>query len=507
MKINRFFGLVVFLMSMNCLAGQNVQISLNSSSLTTDDMLVVTVEVTNFSGRIRQPAFPNIEGFNRVGPSTSQRFVNGRSSIGFSFNYSPTQAGTFTVPKINYELNNKRYTFGPKKVTVKKGTGRPKQQRSRDPFADMFRDPFEDFFRDPFGGDDRQESLEFQETNADYFMSFDLNKKEAFLGEQIMGEVRLYINERDARKVAVDGMAIVEMQQRIKNSGFWQEVYDFKTIPMSRATINGKRYLVYTLYRTFLFPLKTGTIEFEDLYLDAKKLYVASNASLKQRVFGQDTKFQPIRIRAPRRELKVKPLPPTDLPNATNVGEFAQQFDLNAKQLNTGEVLELELKLQGNGNMAMVSDPVIQIPKSFKSDPAETRLETKVTELGASGQKEYYYTFIPTRNGRYDLGPVKFYYFNPEREVYDSLVVNSIPIKVTGEDLENIKLKQSKKDDFYQTAFSEAGTNLEQDRTPAWWMVVAPVLLLIGVTVFVTVRNRKQETSPEEPVSYNPLDD
>lgn len=503
MKTLSFLGLVVVLMSMNFLAAQNVQITVNSEDISTDEVLSLTVEISDYRGRVASPAFPNIPGFARMGPSTSHRSVNGRRSVGFSYNYRPVETGTFTIPKVSYDLNGKRYSFGPKRVKVKKGSGRQKQTQRQDPFADMFRDPFEDFFRDPFGSG-QQQDLQFQETNADYFLSFDLNRDTAYLGEQIIGEVRLFINKRDARKIAVDGLAIVEMQQRIKNSGFWQEVFEFKTIPVEPATVNGKNYLVYTLYRTYLFPLKTGTIEFDDLYLDAKKLYVASNASLRQRFLGQSEKFEPIKIRAPRRRLEVVPLPPTSLPSANMVGQFTMEGGINAKQVNTGEVLELDLNIQGTGNMAMLEDPIVTFPKTFESDLPDTRLSTQATERSYSGKKEFKYTLVPTRNGKFDLGPVRFYYFDPKKDAYDSLVVKNIPVRITGEDLENIKLKQSKKDDFYETVFSDADDGLQRDQRMPWYAFAGPMLLVVGAAVFAIMR-RSQKTETREEIEDDPF--
>lgn len=500
-------GLLVICLSVNLLQGQNVRIFTNSNDITTDDQLELTVEVSNARGSIAMPNFPNVKGFMRTGTSTQQSITPQGMSISFSQTYFPQATGSFTIPKFSYKLGNVRKSFGPTKVNVKKGTGKKRRQSQQsDPWGNFFKDPFDDFFRDPFGGGRQQDDLKYQETNADYFMSFNMNTDTCYLGQQIIGEVVLYINQRDARKIKVDGMAILDMQQRIKNSGFWQETYEFKQVPQKPVEIDGKRYLAYTLYRTYLFPLKTGEIVFDDLFLDAKKLFVATNASIRQQIMRQDQKFEPIKIRAPKRTLTVKSLPPTSLPKATMVGNFNMNGGMNVKQVNTGEVIELELTLNGSGNMAMLPDPIVDFPEEFDADEPSSNLTTRTSERTYFGEKSFTYYLVPTRHGEYDLGPINFYYFDPRKKAYDSLSIATIPVKVTGEDLENLKLKQSGEDAFYSEALLSAGNGLRRDAPQTWYLFLAPILLVLGGTAYHIYKRRKPKSADSAQVHKDLLD-
>ena len=497
-------GLFISFVAFNFLAGQNVRIYTNGNNITTDDNLTLTVELSNASGQVMRPDFPEIKGFLRTGTSTQQSMGPSGVSVAFSQTYVPQKVGSFRIPKLTYELKGKAYAYGPETVKVTKGTGKRKQngQAFRDPFKDFFKDPFDDFFRDPFGSSTDPKDLQFRETNADYFMTFNLNKNKCYVGEQLVGEVILYINQRDAGKVNVDGMAISEMQQRIKNAGFWQETYDFKTVPMKAVNIDGKRYFAYTLYRTYLFPLSAGKVDFDDLYLDAKKLYVATNASIRQRITGQNQKYEPLRIRAPKKSLLVTPLPRTGLPNANMVGQFKMDGSINSQEVNTGDVLELSFKVQGNGNMAMAPELTVDFPEEFDADKPSPNLKTSTSETRYFGEKTYTYYLVPTRNGQYDLGPVKFYYLDPATEKYDSLVVESITVKVNGEDLENLVLKQSGNDEFYKAAISEAENDLNRDQKGSWMAFLGGFLLIAGVFTFRIIKNKQEKgkTPPRIPV-------
>lgn len=507
MKNNIRISLLLTFLTFNLLTAQNVRIFPNANNITTDDRLVISVELSNASGRVARPNFPEIKGFLRTGTSTQQNMSPTGYLVSFSQTYVPQNAGTFTIPKVTYELAGKTFKYGPSTVKVTKGTGKRNNKNGQgDSFSGFFKDPFDEFFKDPFGPASDPKDLQYSETNADYFLSFNLNKKLCYVGEQLIGEVVLYINQRDAGKINVDGMAILEMQNRIKNSGFWQETYDFTEVPMKPVMLNGKRYFAYTLYRTYLFPIQPGQIDFDDLYLDAKKLLVATNASIRQRIMGQNTKFEPVRIRAPKSSLMVKRLPPTNLPQANMVGSFSMDGTISTQEINTGEVLELKLKVKGNGNMAMLPDPQTNFPKEFDVDAPSTNLKTSATKKRYMGEKDYTYYLLPKRNGNYDLGPIKLYYFNPTKEVYDSLSVESIPVKVNGEDLENLVLKQSGNDEFYQAKVAEAGNTLKKDRAGNWMIFVGGFLMVAGVMAFKFAGKTKKKTDTPLEVPKDKLD-
>ena len=65
-----------------------------------------------------------------------------------------------------------------------------------------------------------------------------------------------------------------------------------------------------------------GKMGFKDVWMDANKLYVATNLNPFDRFMGYGNKFEPIKIRAADKLVNVKALPPTTLPNAFSVGKF-----------------------------------------------------------------------------------------------------------------------------------------------------------------------------------------
>jgi hypothetical protein len=473
-----------------CMAGraaaQQVQIGVNATEITTDQALVMSVTLSGVSaGQIPQPQFPEIKGMQAAGTSSSQNWVNGKASVSFSRNYITQTPGTYKVPAMSYTFKGATTQSQPITVKVTKGTGKP-QGGYRDPFADFFNDPF-------FGGQQQpQQNLKYKSLDADYFLTVNLDKESCYIGEQVHGDVKLYVNERDARKIKVDGMAIFEMQQRVKNTGFWQEIIELKEIPAERAQANGKNYIAYTLFKNILFPIKTGDIAFKDIYLDGMKLAVATNASPIARFMGQDTKFEKIKIKAADRRLIVKPLPVTKLTDASMVGKFKLEAALNHQEIKTGENLELEVKIAGNGNMAMMADPVIAFPDGFEVYDPSTQFNSRVQGNGLIGDKTWKWSMLPARAGDYDLGPIKFFFFDPSKRAYDSLIVPEIKVKVTGEDIENQRISESTTDDFYTTALGSSAQKLASSHRGSGWILFGGLALVAGVVAARTMRRRKQ---------------
>ncbi len=481
------------IMAIGSVAAQQVSIGVNATEITTDQNLVVSVTLSGISGgQVPQPNFPEIRGMQAAGTSNSQNWVNGKVSVTFSRNYIASAAGSFKVPAITYEFKGAVGKLPATTITVKKGTGQRQgnnQGGFRDPFADFFNDPF-------FGGGQRQQAaqqpLKYKSLEADYFLTVNLDKESCYIGEQVHGDVVLFVNERDAGKIKVDGVAIFEMQQRIKNTGFWQEIIELKEIPGEHVQVNGKRYIAYTLYKNILFPIKTGDIEFKNIYLDGMKLALATNASPIARFMGQDMKFENIKIKAADRKLVVKPLPATKLTDANMVGKFKLDASLNHPEIKTGENLELEIKIAGNGNMAMMADPTVTFPENFEVYDPNTQFNSRVQGNGLIGDKSWKWSMLPTRAGDFDLGPIRFYFFDPEKNGYDSLIVPTLRVKVTGEDIENQRIGKSSADFFYQSAFGGANTDLSSSNHSNAWLLFLGMGIVGAVVVVGVRRNGKQ---------------
>lgn len=467
---------------------QNVRFFISSDQITTAEALVLSVEVQGIR-QLASPQFPRIAGFRQVGTSTNQSYINGAAKITFSASYYPNQAGTYEIAPFKYNAGGKDYTserFKVKVVRTDKQQAQTQQKRQDDLFQRLFGSPFDDFFKDPFSNNPatQPKKEDFKETNADYFLSINLDRDTAYVGEQVFGEVALYINVFDRNKIQIEGEAVRDFNNRMKIPEFWQEVFDLSQIPAETVNINGKMYIKYTFYRSILFPLNVGEIKFKDIYIDGRKLYVATTGSPFDAFFPSNQKFEPLKIKAKDRSLFVKPLPPSELPNASMVGKFKMEAQLSDTVINTGEILELKVRVKGNGNMAMMQEPSAKIPTEFETDPPSSEFNTYKTDNSQYGEKDFTWSMVPTKHGNYDLGPVKMYFFNPTKKSYDSLVVDGIRVRVEGDDLDNIVLKSSGIDMFYSNGIDNSSDQMASNKFSGKWGVVLLLLTVVGSAVY-----------------------
>lgn len=488
--MKKFLLLTVLVFVISPFYAQKIRAFLNANKISTDDVLTLSLELQGGGGQVATPDFPRVNGFANAGISTQQSFtsMNGQtfSTLSFVQSYVPQKAGVFTVPSFTYSAMGVNYKSPNFTVEVTKGAGRrqqsQQQQQGWDPFG----------FFSQGNRNQPQEKPQYQETNADYFLAINLDKSECFVGEQVAGEVVLYINEKDFGKIQVESKGIVEMQQRIKNKDFWEEIIELKEIPMTRVVVNGKRYLAYTMYRTILFPLHTGKYGFKDVWLDANKLYVATNLNPFERFMGQGNKFEPIKIRAADKLINVKELPPTTLPNAKSVGKFTLNASLTKDKVKTGEPLELKVTVKGNGNITLVPPPGVTADKTFQAYDVASSYSISKTENSLMGTKEFQYVYVPSEPGGFNLGPIRFYYFNPVEKKYDSLLVDYIPVKIEGENLANMKLKSGTLDEFYKDNLEHASANFSSGNFSGGKWIFLGFMGLIGGMFFIGIRMKSK---------------
>ncbi len=105
---------------------------------------------------------------------------------------------------------------------------------------------------------------------------------------------------------------------------------------------------------------------------------------------------------------------------------------------------------------------------------------------------------LPTRSGDFDLGPLRFYYFDPEKAAYDSLVVPELKVKVTGDDIENQRIGKSGTDDFYVSAFGASSAAVTNGNRVSMIVFVSGMVLVIGMVTTGLMRRRKVSKVPKQ---------
>lgn len=470
-----FFSLILLLILGQNTHSQQVKIYARSKEIGLNEPLTLVVEVQGPPGRF-DPVFPSIEGMVPVGmrsrqSSTDQLYVYERS-------YMARATGTYRVPAFSYQGQQRSFTSPSFTVVVKEKSAGGKAQppaRGQDPFAqleEMMRRMQEELDQMTGGSDYYQffhgrepapdASMNLTAGTNDCFLLTEFDKKECFVGEQLLCQVHLYIPVERANETGVFLQGIHRFQGRMNQLPFWQEVIDMTRLPEGSAVVKGKRYLRYTIYQTILFPVNEGEMKLDSLYLDVLRFprpmlhHPLQAMELAAGVQGaQEMKVLSLPV-----TLTVNPLPKTLMPASGAVGsEFHAAMTLGKGPYKTGEPVQLKVTITGKGNLVNAAPPVVKAPESFLADPPSANFTSQKGENGYFSAKEFTLSFVPLKSGTHELGPVKFYYFKPEKMWYDSLVIDAVNLEVTGPDISAEMLDRKNRDVFYEHALARASTH------------------------------------------------
>ena len=132
-------------------------------------------------------------------------------------------------------------------------------------------------------------------------------------------------------------------------------------------------------------------------------------------------------VNYPARQLKILPVPPP--PSGTSAlelfGDWKVTPKLSASSVRAGEVLELEVRLDGTGSLAGFRPPKLEFP-DFRVYPPELRSEP-------DGSHSIRYALVPLRPGEFKIAPA-FSLLDLKTGRYRT-VNSSFPLAVTGSPL------------------------------------------------------------------------
>jgi len=132
--------------------------------------------------------------------------------------------------------------------------------------------------------------------------------------------------------------------------------------------------------------------------------------------------------------LNFKPLPkPAPIEFAQAVGSFTLKAKAAATQVAVGESVTWTVELAGTGNWPEISRlPAQTISRDFQIiTPVTKRVMSRGQLFEGSLTQEM--LLVPSRPGSYQLGPIRFVYFDPKAGAYQMLTSETVALTVTGE--------------------------------------------------------------------------
>jgi hypothetical protein len=214
--------------------------------------------------------------------------------------------------------------------------------------------------------------------------------------------------------------------------GFLKQDLEMGEIQTELEHYNGRNYQTAVLYRTLLFPQRSGDIVIDPAQFEAV-LRVRNRAQVRSifdDFFDSYTTATKV-LTAPGVTIHVSSLP-TGKPVGFSggVGRFSISSTISDVQLQANEAVTLTLVIQGAGNMKLLKTPVVDWPEGFEVYDPKVTNNFKNTIAGVSGTKVVEYLAIPRAGGTYVIPPVLFSYYDVEEDAYRTLTTEEYTLTI-----------------------------------------------------------------------------
>ena len=399
-----------------------LEASVDRTEVALGDSFVWTLTiVADVDGGTSQLKLPDFKGFADMGRSSSEQISLSFGTGGRGFlrtktvrvTLSPNKTGTLEIGAASAVIKGKRYETQRFAITVLPASKAQSQQPQR-PQRPVPGPRIPNLWDDDFDIDSMFGGRPQQVGRDDVFLRAGVDKKQAYIGEQMVWVLQLY------SRVPLQGLDKLDLP---KFDGFWTEdITTPQRITAESRVLGGVQYNVYLLKRKGLFATKPGKLPIEA---------AAVSVSLGASVFsaGQRVNRQSEAI-----EVEVKPLPDAGRPagfSTANVGQFTLRTESSAYTTRLDQPITVRLVVAGTGNVKYLQLPRLDPGPDFKAyDPTVTE-KVNTTKNRFSGERQWEYLLIPQRVGKAQIPPVTFSFFDPGAGQYQALESGPIAVEVT----------------------------------------------------------------------------
>ena len=370
--------------------------------------VVNTTDVKNFHIGNVPDAFDVL-----MGPSTSTQqsfsFVNGhtsqQSSITYTYVLMAVKNGTFVIPSAKATVAGNAAVSSALKITVsgkprQGGGGQAGQQQSR-----------------------RVDRAGSHISGNDLFLRVTANKQRVYEQEPVLLTYKVYTQ---VELTALEGK-MPDLQ------GFHtQEIPLPQQKTFHTETVNGRPYNCVTWSQYVMFPQMSGKLTIPILTFNGIVMQQNPDIDPFEAFFNGGSGYIEVKksISAPSVDIQVLPLPAKPANFSGGVGRFSITSSLDKKSVKAGEPVNVRLVVSGTGNMKLLKQPELNVPKDFEKYDAKITDKTSLTTDGVTGSMIYDILIVPRNKGRYTIPAAKFVYFDTQANQYKTLSTQPMEITV-----------------------------------------------------------------------------
>jgi tetratricopeptide (TPR) repeat protein len=420
-----------------------------------------------------------------IGPNrsmqSSYQMINGHtsstSSITYTYIVAATKNGNYTISPAHVVVGGKTIASNAIKIQVsgtpQSNSGSARQRQNDDD-----------------GGEMRDAGSHI--SGSDLFIKVTANKKRVHEQEPVLLTYKVY---------TLVSLTQLRGDMPDLKSFYTQEVDLPQQKSFTIEHVNGRPYRTCTWSQYVMFPQMTGKLQIPSITFEGIVVQQNRNVDPFEAFFNGGSGYIEVKkkIVAPGIDIQVDPLPARPANFSGGVGQFNISAQLNKTETKANDPISMRIIVSGTGNLKLIKQPVVTIPKDFdKYDPKITD-QTKLTANGLEGSKIYDILIVPRHQGKYEIPPVEFTYFNTATNKYETAKSEGFTLDVakgsgagTVSDFSGQEDLQELNKDIRYIKTGPADVQGLDDfffGSVAYWVSLA-VLALIFISLFVIFRQR-----------------
>lgn len=352
-----------------------------------------------------------------TGPYTSSQssyqYTNGHtssySSTTYTFILCANKSGVYTIAPAHIVVNGKRVASKALRIKVtgsthSNGNGAPRMHNDNEDEPQM-----------------RQAGSSI--SGSDLFIKVTANKRRVHEQEPVLLTYKVY--------------TLVDLTQL---EGKMPDLTGFHTqeIPLPQQKsyhierVNGRAYRCVTWSQYVMYPQMTGKLEIPSITFNGTVVQQNRNVDPFEAFLNGGSGYIEVKrsIKAPGLTLQVDPLPKRPSNFSGGVGKFNISAQLNKKEVKANDPVSIRVVVGGTGNLKLIKQPELKVPKDFDKYDAKVTDKTKLTSNGIEGNMIYDFLVVPRNQGSYDIPAIEFTYYDVTTNDYKTIKTQSFKLDV-----------------------------------------------------------------------------
>ncbi|MEO6228797.1 MAG: BatD family protein [Ferruginibacter sp.] len=494
----KIFLLAIIMLGILCPNFTNAQLSfkvtVSPGTIGKNETVELKLMVDN-ARQVEEITPPSFKDFIIVGgpnQESGMESINGvtRQYIGLTYILKPKGKGKFTFEPAIAKADGKTVKSNRVSLTVTNENQSANNSNNA---------PQGGFLEPAFRSADRDYVLKKGENILDkidknIFIKVDADKTTCYVGQPIVVTYKLYTRLKSESSIiknpSFNGFSVIDLMP--PGNTYY-----------STEKINGREFNVYTLRKTQLYALQSGSIELESAEVE-NNIHFIKEEYLSRQMNGFDDLFrdftqtnvppegmhdEKVTLRSKPVFITVKPLPERENSSGAfkgAVGKFNLQSAIEKTNFTTDDAGKLSVVITGEGNMTMVIAPDVKWPSGIESFDPKANEQLNKYSVPVSGTKVFEYAFTVAKPGSYTLPPIKFCYFDPAQNSYVTDSTKPVSIKITqGSKKQEIVTDPNKTNSGANAFFNILFTNR--------WLIILPLVIFMITGIFLWLKKDKKK--------------